>query len=730
MAARKRRKKRKSFKFLKYMQKKLIVVFLLVFVLLGGLIFRLMYIQRTSGDRYEKIVLNQQSYDSSTIPFRRGDILDSKGTILATSQDVYNLIIDCKVIHEDKKYLEPTVSAVTRCFPDVTEEELRSLLEERKDSPYCVLRKKLPYEEIHDFVELTEEVYTEGENKGKKVNPNVKGVWFEKEYKRVYPYDTLASKVLGFTTSGNAGIGGLEGYYNETLNGINGRNYGYLNSDKSLERTIKEAANGNSIVTTIDMNVQSIVEQKIAEFNESYRDAFTDGPGSLNTAVLVMNPNNGEILAMADSTGYSLNNPRDEAIFNQYCTDYRQMTPEDIQALDEDARLEILNAIWQNFCITYTFEPGSTVKPLTVAAGLDSGKMDGTEMYFCDGGEWVGEHHINCVVTTGHGTETVEQAVMNSCNDALMAMSQQIGIDTFAKYQNIFNIGLKTNIDLPGEARTDTLIHTAESMRRDAAALATNSFGQNFNTTMVQVATAIASVINGGYYYQPHMVKKIVDENGGTVKTIEPTVLKQVISNETSDMVRGYMVSTVAAGTGASAKVPGYSMGGKTGTAEKLPRKNEKFLVSFIGFAPAENPEVLVYVVINEPNAENQAKSTFATALAKEIMAEIFPYLNIYPDEPIPEEGSEPSGEGAPGEGQEPEGGSEPFGEGQEPEGGPEPSGEGAPGEGQEPEGGSEPSGEGAPGEEQEPGEEGVPGDTDPPPQGPPDEIHEGDIFG
>lgn len=726
MAGKKR--KRKPFKFIKYMQKKLIVVFLLVFAMLGGLIFRLMYIQRTSGEKYEKIVLNQQSYDSKTIPFRRGDILDAKGTILATSQDVYNLIIDCKVIHEDKKYLEPTVSAVLKCFPDVTEEELRSLLEERKDSPYCVLRKKLPYQEIQDFLELTEEVYTEGEKKGKKVNPNVKGVWFEKEYQRVYPYDTLASKVLGFTTSGNVGIGGLEDYYNDTLNGINGRNYGYLNSDNSLERTIKEATNGNTLVTTIDINVQSIVEQKIAEFNEAHRDAFTDGPGSLNTAVLVMNPNNGEILAMADSTGYSLNNPWDENIFNLYCTDYRQMTPEDIQALDEDARLEILNAIWQNFCITYTFEPGSTVKPLTVAAGLDSGKMNGSETYVCDGGEWVGEHHINCVVTSGHGTETVEQAVMNSCNDALMAMSQQIGIDTFAKYQNIFNIGLKTNIDLPGEARTDTLIHTAESMRRDAAALATNSFGQNFNTTMVQVAASIASVINGGYYYQPHVVKKIVDENGGTVKTIEPTVLKQVISNQTSDTVRGYMVSTVAAGTGASAKVPGYSMGGKTGTAEKLPRKNDKFLVSFIGFAPAENPQVLVYVVINEPNAEKQAQSTFATALAKDIMAEIFPYLNIYPDEPIPEEAvlpgdDTPDGEGQPPEGDNPDGESQPS-EGDNPDGEGQPSEGGNPdGEGQPPEGGN-PDGEG------QPPEGGSPGGTDQPDQGPPEEIYEGDIFG
>ncbi len=637
MAAKKNRKRR-IFKFAKYMQKKLIVMFLLVFVLLVGLMVRLTYIQRTSGSRYEKIVLNQQQYDSETIPYRRGDILDANGTILATSQDVYNLIIDCRVINSDEKYIEPTIAAVLECFPDVTEEELRTLLTERPDSAYCVLRKQLSYEEISGFVELTEEVYTEGENEGDKVNPNVRGVWFEKEYDRVYPYDTLACKVLGFTTSGNVGIGGLEDYYNDTLNGINGRSYGYMDGTSGMEQTIKEATNGNSLVTSLDVNVQSVVEQKIKEFDATYRDAYTEGPGSQNTAVLVMNPNTGEIIAMADSTGYSLNDPWDEEIFNAYCADYRQMTTEDIDALDEEGRLDILNALWQNFCITYTYEPGSTAKPLTVAAGLDSGKMDGTEVYLCDGGEMIGGHEIHCVLTTGHGTQTVEQAIVNSCNDALMAMSQQIGIETFTKYQNIFNIGLRTNIDLTGEARTDTLYYTAERMAQDAAALPTNSFGQNFNVTMIQMASAFASVINGGYYYQPHLVTKIVDENGNTVQTVEPTVLKQTVSNEVSDTVRGYLIKAVEEGSGQSAKVPGYSMGGKTGTAEKQPRDENTYLVSFMGFAPAEDPEVLIYVVVNEPNAERQDRSIYATTLAKDILTEILPYLNIYPDEPITED--------------------------------------------------------------------------------------------
>lgn len=650
MAAKK--KKRREFKFGKYMQKKLVVTFLIVTVLLSGLIVRIVYIQKHDSERYEKTVLNQQGYNSETIPYRRGDILDSKGTILATSQDVYNVILDCKVINDKEIYIEPTIKAILKCFPDVTEEELRKLLTERKTSQYCVLRKRLSYDEIQDFVALTQEVYTENtgdKKKGQKVNPNVKGVWFEKEYKRYYPYDTLACKALGFTTSGNVGIGGLEDYYNDTLNGINGRSYGYFSSDSNVEKTIKEAVNGHSLVTTIDLNVQSVVERKIAEFNEAHRNEFTEGPGSVNTAALVMNPNNGEIYAMADSTGYSLNDPWNEEIFNAYCTDYRKLTQEAIDALDEKGTLDILNALWQNFCITYTYEPGSTAKPLTVATGLDSGKMSVNDSYYCDGGEVIGSYRIKCVKTAGHGYETVEQAIVNSCNDALMAMSKQIGIETFTKYQNIFNIGLRTNIDLPGEARTSSLIYTAERMSQDATALPTNSFGQNFNVTMVQMASAISSVINGGNYYQPHLVKKIVDEKGNTVKTIEPVLLKQTISRQVSDAVRGYMVSAVELGTGKNAKVPGYSMGGKTGTAQKHPREEKKYVVSFIGFSPAENPQVLVYVVVNEANVETQSQSSsLAAGLAKEIMAEIFPYLNIFPDEPIPEgeqPQEEPSGE-------------------------------------------------------------------------------------
>lgn len=622
------KKNRKPKKFTKAMKKKLLVVFLLVVLLLIALVVRLFYIRYSKGNEYAKKVLSQQGYASQTIPYQRGDILDSQGTILATSVDVYNVILDCKLINEDEKYVESTIAALLQCFPDVTEEELRTALTEKADSRYFVLRKKLPYEQIQGFEALENEVYTEGKNKGNKVNPNIQGVWFEKEYVRQYPYNSLACKVLGFTTSGNVGIGGLEDYYNDTLNGIDGRQYGYLNTDNNFEKTIKEPVNGQSLVTTIDMNIQNIVEQKIAAFNAAHANEATEGSGSQNTAVIVMNPQNGEILAMADSTGYDLNNPWDLSAY---------YTPEQIASMDEQTTLDNLNGIWQNFCTTYTYEPGSTAKPFTVATGLETGKLNGDETYFCDGYQEVGGHMIKCVAYAhgGHGVETIEKAIMNSCNDALMQMADTIGKDEFSKYQKIFNFGLKTNIDLPGEARTDTLVKGADEM--GSADLATYSFGQNFNVTMIQLASGFSSIINGGNYYQPHLVKKIVDDNGNTVQTVEPVLLKQTISKQTSDTVKGYLYNTVSAGTAKSAKVEGYSMGGKTGTAEKYPRRNGKYLVSFIGFAPVENPQVLVYVVINEPNVENQAQSSLATNLAKDIFTELFPYMNIYKDEEDPQ---------------------------------------------------------------------------------------------
>ena len=603
------------------MQKKMILVFAVIVCMLIGLIIRLMYIEHTKGEKYEKIVLSQQGYDSQTIPYQRGDIVDAKGTVLATSIAVYNVILDCTVLTDKEAYIEPTINALVSCFPDLTSEQLYSYVKDSPDSRYIVLAKRLPYETIQNFINLRDAT----DEKGKKLNPNIKGVWFEKEYQRQYPHGQLASSIVGFTTSGNLGINGLENYYNDTLNGINGRQYGYLNSDSNVEKTIKNAVNGNTLVTTIDATIQSVAEKKIAEFNEAYANSYRQGEGgATHIGVLIMNPNNGDVLAMAQYPNYDLSNPWDLSAY---------YPEEEIAAMDEDAKLDALNKLWQNFCVTYTYEPGSTAKPFTVAAGLETGMISRNDTFYCDGYEQLSGFTVKCVAYNkgGHGMQTLEQTLMNSCNDALMQMSYRIGAANFSKYQQIFGFGQRTGIDLPGEARTDSLIYTYDNTSQ--LSLATNSFGQNFNTTMIQLGSAFCSVINGGKLYQPRLVSKITDENGNVIRDMEPTLLRETISKTTSDTLKQYMYSTVTAGTGNTAKVDGYSMGGKTGTGQKIPRDGINYLVSFIGFAPVDDPQLMIYCIVDEPNSPDQPHSSFAQNIVREILEEILPYMNIYPDE-------------------------------------------------------------------------------------------------
>lgn len=613
-----RRKRRISKKFSRRMQKKLLIVFGGVTFCLVILIGRLMYIEYHSGEKYEKIVLSQQHYDSRIIPYQRGDIVDAKVTVLATSIDVYNVILDCKVLNEHEEDIEATVSALATCFSDLNKDDLFRQLKENKDSQYTVLLKKLSYDTIQPFVEMQSD-------SEKYPNINSDAVWFEKEYIRTYPYNSLASSVIGFVSGGNVGTVGLENYYNSTLNGVNGRQYGYLNSDNNLEKTIKDAKDGNTIVTTIDVNIQSVVEEKLAKFNEEYTNGFREGDGSKHIAALVMNPQNGEIYAMGNYPNFDLNNPRDLSSY---------YSEEELAGYSEEEKMDLLNKVWENFCITYTFEPGSTAKPFTVSCGLDTGTLRGDETYVCDGSETIAGQQVHCVSRMGHGIETIESSLMDSCNDALMQMSYAIGVDNFSKYQSLFGFGQKTGVDLPGEATG--ILFSKDKMT--ALDLATNSFGQNFNCTMIQLASAYSSLVNGGNYYQPHVVKKILDSEGNIIETIQPILLKETASEETSEMLKSYMYATVSEGTAATAKVNGYSMGGKTGTAQKLPRAERNYLVSFIGYVPQENPEVVVYVIIDEPNVEEQAHSSYAQTVAKEILEEILPYLNIYPDEEMVDE--------------------------------------------------------------------------------------------
>lgn len=618
MAARKKR--RMVPKLNRKMKKKLLLLFGIITCAFVGLVFRLMYIEYTSGDTYTKKVLSLQSYDSVKLPFQRGNIVDKNGTILATSVAVYNVILDCSVMTSKDEYVEPTINALTQCFSDLDRNKLEDYAQNSKDNKYIVLKEKLSYDDIQPFVEMQDAV----DDSGNKVNPNIKGVWFETEYQRKYPLSTLASATVGFVSDGNVGTVGLEKYYDSTLNGVDGREYGYLNSDNAIEKTVIPAENGKNLYCSIDANVQTIVENKIKEFADTYKNNARTGDGAEEIAVVMMNPNTGEIIAMADYPTFDLNDPRNLSSYDQ--TD----------DMSDDGKMDLLNKLWQNYCVTATYEPGSVQKPFTVAAGLETGTLTTDMTFFCDGYEMFGNEKVRCVNRDGHGLETIEAALMDSCNDALMQMSYNIGAENFLDYQAVFGFGQKTGIDLPGEANTASLMYTLDNIK--PVDLATNSFGQNYNCTMIQMVSAFSSLINGGNYYKPHVVTKITDDSGNTVENIEPTLLKKTVSQNTSDTLRNYLYNVVTNGTAKAAKVDGYSMGGKTGTAQMYDdethlRKKGAYLVSFMGFVPYDDPQLVIYTVINQPNVGDEAHSSYAQNITREILKEVLPYMNVYPDE-------------------------------------------------------------------------------------------------
>ena len=596
-------------KFNSRMQAKLLLVFCVITLLLVTLMGRLIYIMQTKGEEYAKHVLSRQTYVSQVLPYRRGDITDRNGTVLARSELQYRLILDPERLTLNESHIDVTIAALNENF-GVTREEVMGILEEKADRRYVILRKNLKFEAVQSFEALIKESKLK-ESKSKE-NKSIIGVDFEEEYVRNYPYGTLACDVLGFTSADNTGYWGIEEYYNNQLNGTNGREYGYYDSDLNIERIIKKAVNGNSIISTIDANAQRIIQKHITQFNTEF--------GSLNIGVLIMDPNNGEIIAMASNQEYDLNNPRNlEGI----------LPAEELAGMSEEEKTEALNAMWKNDTITSSFEPGSTFKPVTIAAGLEEGILSELDTFNCDGHQNISGTDISCSKKSGHGILDLTQSLMQSCNDALMQIVEKEGRDIFFRYQNSFGFAKKTGLDLPGEG-------TGITMTKDALGpveLATNSFGQAFNVTMVQMAAAYSSLVNGGNYYQPHIVKKIVNANGATVKEMDKVLVRQTVSEKTSDFIQKAMYQTVEGGTAGGAKVEGYAIGGKTGTAQKLPRAAKTYVVSFLGSVPAINPEIVIYVMIDEPkNVVKQADSSIATKFASRIMTELLPALGIYPE--------------------------------------------------------------------------------------------------
>lgn len=630
-------KRKRNTRFTLRMQKKLVVLFILVLLAFIGLTAQLILINRDNGERYKKQVLSQQSYDSKTIPFRRGDILDSKGTKLAVSEKVYNVILDAKVMRSQNGiYVEPTITAVQSEL-GLDGAVIRQRLESHSDSSYYVLAKQMTYEEISGFKELQ----TDEEN-----GVNIKGIWFEEEYRRKYPNNSLACDVIGFTRSDNQGLYGLEEYYNDVLSGTTGREYGYLNDDATLERTTISAVDGNSIVTTIDANIQNIVEKYLKKFDDQYKNNDMERNGSNNTGCIIMDVNTGEVLAMASYPVFDLNDYRNaenlygmpmvNEVGNWIKGEY--LTKENFAMLTDELQMQQFNALWRNFCIHDTYEPGSVAKPFTVATALDSGSITGNEYYTCNGVREIGGYPIHCHNTWGDGSVSVAEAVERSCNVAMMYINDAVGVSTFIDYQHIFNFGLKTNIDLAGESRTASLVYNKNNM--GPTELATNSFGQGYNVSMIQMITGFCSLINGGNYYEPHMVSKIISPTGATVENIEPRILKQTISQSTSEKIKEYcnLVVTGEKGTGKTARPAGYIIGGKTGTAETLPRKNRQYVVSFMGYAPADDPQIAIYVVVDRPNVPNQDDAKFATRIVRNILTEVLPYMGIFMTEELTDE--------------------------------------------------------------------------------------------
>ncbi len=613
-----RRKPRKKINH--QMKGKLAGLFGAVLLALVCLLGRITYINATNGDKYKKQVLTQaqQKFENDVLPAKRGNIYDRNGNILATSNKVYNVILDCKTVNSDPDYVEPTIRALKEIL-GIDEEKVRSLLSDSRtsQSQYQILLKQLSMDKKKEF-----EAYSTVEEDSplsdteKKERGNVKGVWFEEDYLRSYPFKSLACDTIGFTLARDVADVGIESYYNSTLMGADGRQYGYFNSQSDVEQTIIEPVDGKNIVTTLDVGIQQIVEK--------YVNGFKKKMGAKNIGVVVQDPNTGEILAMDAGDRYDLNDPRDlSSLYSE----------EEIKAMNDEETVTALNAMWNNFCVTDAFEPGSVVKPIVMAGALEKGSIAEGDNFVCDGGQAFGANNntfIKCAVyPDSHGTEDLMHVIANSCNDGMMQIAEKMGAEQFIKAQSLFNFGSRTGIDLPNEG--SGIIHTMDTMGETE--LACSAFGQGYTCTMLQEINAMSSVINGGYYYQPHLVKEIQDSNGSTVKTVEPVLLKQTISSEISAAIRSYMEDSVIEGTSRHSKVQGYSSGGKTGTAEKFPRGNKKYLVSFITFAPVEEPQVIVYVVVDEPNAEEQADSKYPQYIAQGILSELLPYLNVEPDE-------------------------------------------------------------------------------------------------
>ena len=562
-------------------RKKVMIVFVAFFFIMMFLIGRLVYLMIFCSEYYGNKAENLHERERD-IKAARGKLLDANGTVLATNKSVCTISVIHNQIEEPEKVIEMLVREL-----GIPEETARKRVEK---------------------VSSIERVKT---NVAKETGDAIRayglsGVKVDEDYKRYYPYGTLASKVLGFTGADNQGILGLEVKYDEYLQGTNGKIL-TLTDARGIEienagESRLEPVNGYDLCLSLDYNSQMYCEQAAKK--------VCTKKSADSVSVIVMNPQNGELMAMVNYPEFDLNDPF-------------TLVGDNGEAVSAEEKQNLLNKMWRNQCISDTYEPGSTFKIITAAAALEEGVVKLDDTFYCPGYKIVEDRRIRCARTTGHGAETFETGIMNSCNPVFMELGERLGAENFVGYFKQFGLLSKTNIDLPGEA--GTIMHKTENI--GPVELATISFGQSFQITPIQLVTTVSSIINGGTRVTPHFGVSVQDADGNTVKTFSYETHENICTAETSETMRYLLEKVVSEGTGKNAKIEGFSIGGKTATSQTLPRSDHKYISSFLGFAPADNPQVLVLVVINNPQGIYYG-GTIAAPVAKEIFENILPYLD------------------------------------------------------------------------------------------------------
>lgn len=563
-------------------RRKLTLLCFLLLAAMVGLMVRLGYLMLCCSEHYSQMAEDLHERER-TIKAARGRILDAKGVVIATNRTVCTI----SVIYNQVKDREQVIQVLCREL-DMEEEGVRKKVEKRSSRE--IIRTNVDKEtgdRIRDY--------------------HLAGVKVDEDYKRYYPFDSLASKVLGFTGGDNQGIVGLEVIYENYLKGINGMiltttDAAGVEVENTFEDRVEPIA-GNDLYISLDVNIQQYAEQAAYETLEK--------KGAKRVSVIVMNPQNGEIMAMVNVPEFNLNEP---------FTLNREVPP----GISAKEKQELLNQMWRNPSINDTYEPGSTFKIITAAAGLEAGVVKLEDTFSCPGFRIVEDRKIRCHKVGGHGGETFLQGVMNSCNPVFIDVGQRLGVDSYYHYFEQFGLKKKTGIDLPGEA--GTIMHKKENM--GLVELATVSFGQSFQITPIQLITTAASIVNGGRRVTPHFGIRVVNSEGTSIHRFSYPSGERILSEETSATMRHVLEQVVAEGSGKRAALAGFRIGGKTATSEKLPRSLKKYISSFVGFAPADNPQVIALITIDEPQGIYYG-GTIAAPVIADIFKNILPYLEI-----------------------------------------------------------------------------------------------------